>query len=84
MAFSYTVDYSTILGNMRVKFGTYTNGTNADSGGAIVTGLSKIWFVKTSCTSHVGATMPKHVISGGTDTIVTENKTSGQWIALGL
>lgn len=84
MAFSYTVDTTrSVHGNHRVVTGTWTN-TDTDSGGDVVTSLDYIFgFLPTPTTSHVGATMPKYSVSGGTATLVTDNGVDGNWIAWG-
>lgn len=85
MAFAYTVDTnrgSTVIGNRRFIVGTFTNG-EADSGGAIVTGLSKVDAFDVLVTSHVGSTNAKRTVSGGTVTIVTPNGVDGTWWAIG-
>lgn len=82
MAFSYSVTRATVIGDQRMVVGTFTN-TDTDSGGAISTGLGLVNGFEIVNTSHVGATVPKHTISGGTVTIVTDNGMDGQWIAVG-
>lgn len=83
MAFAAAVTDQTVYGNHRVVVGTYTNG-EADSGGAITTGLNYIFEFNTTVTGHVGATLPKVTISGGTATLVTDNGADGTWVARGL
>jgi len=86
MAFSGSVTGgqggSTVMGNKRWKFGTYTN-AEADSGGAITTGLSAIVACGVYPTSHVDNNMPKFTVSGGIITLVTDNGQDGNWWAIG-
>ncbi len=85
MAFSSsttTAPCPTVIGNQRYIFGTFTNG-EADSGGAITTGLSVITACGIFFTSHTGLTEPKFTVSGGTITIVTPNGADGNWWAIG-
>jgi len=82
MAFAYAVSGSTVMGNCRVKYGTFTNGS-ADTGGAITTGLAAIFGYGVHVDSHVGSNQPKCTKSGGTLTIVTEMGADGTWWAFG-
>lgn len=81
-AFASTVVKSTIAGEFRKKYGTFTNSTE-DTGGGISTGLKKIYACGVFLTSAVGSNMPKFAISGGTITIVTEENADGNWWAEG-
>jgi TPP-dependent indolepyruvate ferredoxin oxidoreductase alpha subunit len=83
MSFAYAVTDRTVYGNHRVVSGTFTN-AEADSGGAISTGLDYVAGFSCVPTSHVASTMPKVTASAGTITIVTDNGVDGNWIAFGL
>jgi hypothetical protein len=83
MSFAYTVaGREWVSRRKRMTWGTFTNGAT-DTGGAIVTGMKIADHVTFSINSHVGATMPKATISGGTVTIVTDDGVSGTWRASG-
>ncbi len=83
MAFASTVSGSRTAGNMRCKFGTFSNGTT-DSGGAITTGLHYISDAHCSFDSAVDATAAKLSWSGGTLTINCEFGLDGAWDASGI
>ena len=84
MAFAYVVSGGTILGNKRFKWGTFTNGT-ADSGGAIVTGLSNVDIMTFAVSSGISEFCPRITAnSAGSVTIATSNGTDGYWMAFGL
>lgn len=83
MAFSSSVTTSTIAGNKRLVFGTFTN-ADTDSGGSITTGLKVVDWFGLFPTSHVGATDAKVTISAGTVTLVTDNGLDGTWMAIGV
>jgi len=78
MTFAATRTADSNMGDKRVCYGTYTQ-NNADTGGAITTGLSVC--------EYIGATgMTKVTISGGTATIVTADPggdQTGYWFAFG-
>lgn len=87
MAFAYTIDRRTVVGNMRLVAGTFTNGAG-DSGGDLVTGLAHVEFASLQETgSAVQAN--KSVINEafpnapGTLTIVTDLDADGVWMAIG-
>jgi len=82
MTFAYVVSGSTILGDLRFKYGTFTNGTQ-DTGGDITTGLNAIFAEGACVNSHVGSNLPKVTKSGGTLSIVTEEGADGTWWAIG-
>lgn len=85
MAFSSSSDTDrgmVVMGNRRLVTGTFTQG-DADSGGTITTGLTKVDMFVPTPTSHVGLAMPKYSVSGGTVTLVTPNGMDGTWVALG-
>ena len=87
MAWTYTVDEKTIMGNKRVHYGTYTN-TVADTGGDIVTGLRRVeaMFLQPTGAAVIASapsvyeTIP---LSSGTVTIVNTAAKSGLWMAIG-
>lgn len=82
MTFANAVSGSTVFGDLRFKYGTFTNGAQ-DTGGAISTGLSAIFAYGVHVDSHVGSNQPKCTINGGTLTIVTEEGADGRWWAVG-
>jgi len=82
MAFAYEVSGSSVLGDLRFKYGTFTNGAQ-DEGGDIETGLNAVFAFGVIFTSHVGSNTVKYTVSGGTVTLVTERGVDGNWWALG-
>lgn len=78
MAFSSTITQQTVMGNMFVNMGTYTQG-NGDTGGDIDTGLDQVLnFNATGSTNDVN--------SAGTVTITTADPggdQTGYWMAIG-
>ena len=78
MAFASTRTGTSVFGNKRVSYGTFTNGAT-DTGGAITTGLSVIDMAKAIVTSHIASAQPQFTISGGTLTLGTENDADGRW-----
>ena len=87
MAFSYTVDQKSIMGNKRVHMGTYAN-AGGSTGGDIVTGLRRVEFMSLQPTGaaviasapSVNETIP---LSSGSVTIVNTADKSGVWMAVG-
>lgn len=83
MAFAYAVtSREWVSRRKKICWGTFTNGA-ADTGGDIVTGLNTCDHISFTVNSHVGSTVIKHTISGGTVTIVADNDVDGTWMALG-
>jgi len=87
VAFSYNVLRRTIIGNMRLVLGTYTNGSS-DTGGNIDTGLRIVEFFAVQPTGSAVASNASVVnesfpVSGGVITIVTDSGQDGVWIAIG-
>lgn len=82
MAFAYAVSGSTVVGNLRMKYGTFTNSAG-DTGGDIDTGLNAIVASGFNVTSHVDGFVPKNTISGGTMTIDIPDNIDGLWWAMG-
>ena len=82
MAFSYSIDKTSVFGNMRVVIGSFTNGTS-DTGGDIATGLKQVFYFN-SDTEAVATAPNKHAISGGTVTITTTANEDGKFIAIGV
>ncbi|TVM31163.1 hypothetical protein [Oceanidesulfovibrio marinus] len=78
MAFASKKIKETIMGDMRVHMGSFTQG-NGDTGGAIDTGLSEV--------NHFHAIAALNVAkNGGTVTITTADPTeaqAGDWLAMG-
>lgn len=78
MAFAAAITVRTVMGDKRVHMGTITQ-ANTDTGGAIVTGLSRIEYFE--CTGAVTFS-----ISGGTVTVTTLDPGGAQagfWKAIG-
>jgi hypothetical protein len=82
MAFASTVTDQTVVGNIRMVYGTFTNG-ETDSGGDITPGLDNVRGFSCVPTGQVGATMPKYSFASGVITLVTDNGVDGNWIAWG-
>jgi len=87
MAFAYTIEGSSVFGDMVVKWGTFTNGAG-DSGGDIVTAMKSVVHLGLQHTGaaavadapSVNETMP---LASGTVTIVTTTGADGTWYAIG-
>ena len=87
MAFTSAVLGTTVFGNKRVKWGTFTT-SSTDTGGDIATGLTRVDMM---LLQHSGAydvddapavneTFP---LSGGDVTIVHTASADGYWLAIG-
>lgn len=87
MAFAYTITRRTVIGNMRMVCGTFSNATS-DTGGTIATGLNRVEYFSVQATGTavvsnapvVNATFPT---STGNITIVTDADVDGVWMAIG-
>lgn len=78
MAFASTIREETVMGNLRVQMGTYSQ-ASGDTGGAIKTGLTDVYHFQAT-----GAT--KATNAAGTVTIVTADPAAdvtGFWLAMG-
>ena len=87
MAFVSAVQGSTVFGDKRVVFGTFTNGAS-DTGGDINTGLSSCQvMILQSTGSAINANTPvvneTFPCAGNQVTIVTDADADGTWIAIG-
>lgn len=90
MAFANTISGTTVFGNMRVVWGTFTNGAT-DEGGDITTGLSYIHSAIVNTTSHVGASDPKVYVNStnagtttnGTLGLDVQENVDGNWMVFG-
>ena len=80
MAFASTITGSTVMGNVRFVYGTFTNAA-ADNGGDIETGGGTVLGFGTVPTSDVDAAPPKYSASSGTVTLVTGYGVDGNWFA---
>jgi len=85
MAFSSTKDMDVAVGSMRLTGGTFTN-TGGGTGGAIPTGLQRIYMMKLQ---HVAAAVvaraPAFTITNVDPvTITTVANTGGIWMAWGV
>lgn len=74
---------TSIVGNLRIVFGTYTNAAGS-TGGAIVTGLNEIFYFNSNCMTSQSGTVNKAAISGGTVTLTNVSNEDGQWMAIGV
>jgi hypothetical protein len=82
MAFAYTVTGTGVLGNKRIKYGTYTNGVG-DVGGLIATGLRVVHTASLS-PNTAAPSATRYVISGGNITVTTSGDEDGLWSAIGV
>lgn len=82
MAFSSSITGSTVIGDRRIIFGTFSQ-ADTDSGGDISTGYGVVNACGVIPTGQVDSDMPKYTISGGTITVVTGNGVDGNWWAVG-
>ena len=87
MAFAYTITRDTVMGNMRIKWGTFTN-TADEEGGDIKTGFTRThWLIPFHSGSAAVASAPvadeTFPLSGGDVTIVTTANADGYWVACG-
>ena len=87
MAFVSTLIGETVMGNKRVRYGTFTN-AGGDTGGEVVTGLAHIESIQLTLTgSAVGANAPAvnetFPLSKSDVTIVTDDGADGLWVAFG-
>jgi len=87
MAFASAIVGQSVMGNKRIFWGTYTNGSG-DTGGNINTGLQSCQsiFLQPGGSSviatapAVNETLP---IAGSAVTVVTADNEDGTWIAIG-
>ena len=87
MAFESEVTIRSVMGNKRVHFGTYTNGSG-DTGGDINTGLRSCEFLSLqpggssaiATAPVVNETLP---VAGSAVTVVTADDEDGNWMAIG-
>jgi hypothetical protein len=87
MAFTSAVLGTTVFGNKRVKWGTFTT-SSTDTGGDIATGLTRvdIMLLQHSGASDVDdapAVNETFPLSGGDVTIVHTASADGYWLAIG-
>jgi hypothetical protein len=87
MAFASAITKRTVMGNKRVHFGTYTNGSG-DTGGNIDTGLRSCESIflqpggsaVIATAPVVNETLP---VAGSAVTVVTADDEDGTWMAMG-
>lgn len=87
MAFASTITHQSVMGDKRVHYGTYTNGSG-DTGGDVNTGLTvcEVMVLQPkgaaaiATASTVNETLP---VAGSAVTIVTSDNEDGQWTAIG-
>jgi hypothetical protein len=87
MAFTSAVLGTTVFGNKRVKWGTFTT-SSTDTGGDIATGLTRVdmMLLQHSGASDVDdapAVNETFPLSGGDVTIVHTASADGYWLAIG-
>ena len=82
-AFAYAKTKETTIGDVRAVYGTYTNSDDG-TGGAIVTGLSELFYFNTDCQASQAGTVNLVAISAGTATITTVANETGLWEAIGV
>ena len=80
---TYTVKKQTVIGDVRLVMGTYTN-AGGSTGGAIVTGLNEVFYFESNYMASEAEKVNKAVILGGTVTLTTEDGEDGQWLAIGV
>lgn len=87
MAFESAIIKESVFGDMRIRIGTYTNGSG-DTGGEIVTGLTNCDYIELqpigsaviATQSVVNETFP---LASGSITVVTADNEDGTWFAIG-
>ena len=87
MAFTYLIQWMTVMGDKTV-YGGYYNSAGGSTGGDIVTGLTVVdGFFLTPRGSSVATNAPKfnesQLPQGGTITIITDANEVGNWMAVG-
>lgn len=87
MAFTSAVLGTTVFGNKRVKWGTFTT-SSSETGGDIATGLTRVdmMLLQHSGASDVDdapAVNETFPLSGGDVTIVHTASANGYWLAIG-
>jgi len=70
MSFSASVTTKTIMGNKRVRMGTFAQGSG-DTGGVVATGLRKVEYFEMMAATNV-------TVSGGNVTVVTADPGAAQ------
>lgn len=83
MAFTSSVSGSSVFGDLRLKWGTYSNADATTNGGTITPGISNIVAFGTVPTTNVDETLPKYSVSSGVITLVTAYGSAGNWFAIG-
>ena len=80
MSFTSALTRNTVIGNIRMHYGTFGQAAT-DTGGTIQTGLTSVENFQTTCA------ITSSTISGGAVTMVTPQPgatQNGYWMALGL
>ena len=85
MALASSVTGSTVFGDLRVTYGTFTNDT---TGGDISTGLTSVFAMSVTAKGSsivadappINETVP---LAGGDVTVITTTSTTGYWVAYG-
>ena len=86
MAFSTTITGRSVVGNRRIHWGTFENGSG-DQGGTFHTGLVNVEAAFLIPTSHSGSELPKLTFnspSGGQIVVETSHDVDGVWFAFGF
>lgn len=87
MAFTSAVLGTTVFGNKRVKWGTFTT-SSTDTGGDISTGLTRVDMMLlqhsgSAAAADAPAITETFPLSGGDVTIVHTTSADGYWLAIG-
>jgi len=87
MAFTSAVLGTTVFGNKRVKWGTFTTSGN-DTGGDIATGLTRVDIMLLQHSGSAAAAAAPAItetfpLSGGDVTVIHTASADGYWLAIG-
>ena len=87
MAFTSAVLGTTVFGNKRVKWGTFTT-SSTDTGGDISTGLTRVDMMLlqhsgSAAAADAPAITETFPLSGGDVTVIHTTSADGYWLAIG-
>lgn len=87
MAFTSAVLGTTVFGNKRVKWGTFTT-SSTDTGGDISTGLTRVDMMLlqhsgSAAAADAPAITETFPLSGGDVTVIHTESADGYWLAIG-
>ena len=87
MAFTSAVLGTTVFGNKRVKWGTFTT-SSTDTGGDIATGLTRVDIMLlqhsgSAAAADAPAITETFPLSGGDVTVIHTTSADGYWLAIG-